>query len=324
MITALADFTRTRTDSYFLLIDKLDEPWVDESVKFQLIHALFEAIKYFKRLTNFKVVVALRNDLYERMVLESTASKSQLEKYDDYIIRVKWTKEQLKELMDKRLNHLFKWKYSADNVTFDQIYGAKVDGKISTWNYLVERTLNRPRDVINFVNATLQASEGKSSVSKSDFISGEFEYSALRLLSLKHEWGSTYPGISVLLDFLKSRPPYFAAAEICTSDLTTSIYEKMGATDEMQKDPLWERLNRELNGSRDINILDYVKLVLHRLHLVGAIGLKTTNATAWQWIGNGGKPVQPHTIDVDTKVDVTSRMITYTLVALRFSWQDRF
>jgi Cdc6-like AAA superfamily ATPase len=312
VIEALADFTKARGDKFFLLIDKLDEPWVDEGIKFKLIHALFEAIKYMKRLTNFKVVVALRNDLYERMISNSTASKSQIEKYDDYIVRLKWTKDQLKELAEKRLNHLFKWKYSKENVFFDDIYISRFDGKTSTWSYLHERTLNRPRDVINFVNLTLQASEGKSSVSKTDFSNGEVEYSSQRLQSLKYEWSSTYPGISVLLDLLKGRPRYFDVRELCTSDLTDKIYEKMGMAEEIQSDTLWQMLDRNLEGSSVIDPLNYARVVFHRLHLIGAVGLKTSSLSTWQWIAFSGKPINPDAIELDTKVEI-HKMLKYAL-----------
>ena len=36
VITALSDYTQGRNDRYFLLIDKLDEHWVDDGIKERL------------------------------------------------------------------------------------------------------------------------------------------------------------------------------------------------------------------------------------------------------------------------------------------------
>ncbi|SFQ06844.1 hypothetical protein SAMN04488047_1311 [Tranquillimonas alkanivorans] len=213
VISILSEYTRQRQDKYFIIIDQLDEPWVDDSVKYQLIQALFEGVKGLQKLRNFKVVVALRNDVYERMVREAPTSQAQIEKYNDHIVRLKWSKEQLWELTEKRINHLFKWKYSSENVHFDHIFKQRVDMRTSTWNYMVERTLMRPRDIINFVNATLQQSEGKSSVSKADLLKGEHRYSELRLETLRYEWQGTFPAIEVLLGTLAGSPPLLFGRE---------------------------------------------------------------------------------------------------------------
>jgi Cdc6-like AAA superfamily ATPase len=304
VINALADYPGKKVDRVFLVIDGLDEPWVDESIKFKLIHALFEAVKYLRRLPHFKVVVALRNDLYEKMAQASTASTSQLEKYDDYILRLKWSKDQLKELADKRLNHLFKWKYSKENVFFSDIFVEKVDGKISTWNFLVERTLNRPRDVIHFINSTLRASEGKSSVSKADFLTGESDYSQSRLVSLIQEWSGTFPSTEILLDLLVRRPPYFEVSELCTSKLTDTLFSRLGGDEKYHRDKLWINLTREVNGGGSLEPDRYAAEVFHRLHLTGAVGLKLSVDSGWQWISTSSRPVPVHSITPDSRVEI--------------------
>jgi len=52
VISALSDYTRGRQDKYFVTVDGLDEHWVDEDVKFQLIQAMFESLKGLKCLTS--------------------------------------------------------------------------------------------------------------------------------------------------------------------------------------------------------------------------------------------------------------------------------
>ena len=49
-----------RMNTYYILIDKLDEKWVDDGIRFRLIRALIESLKVFRRITNLKILVALR------------------------------------------------------------------------------------------------------------------------------------------------------------------------------------------------------------------------------------------------------------------------
>ena len=249
VIAGLSEYTKGRADKYFILIDRLDEAWVDESIKYQLIQSLFEALKGLQKLRNLKVIVALRNDVYERMIHEAPPSKVQLEKYNDYIIRLRWSKDQLWRLAEKRVNHLFKWKYSSENVCFDDIFKQRIDSRISTWNYLIDRTLMRPRDVINFVNETLQKAEGKSSVSKANFLKGEHTYSDLRLESLRYEWQGTYPGIGTLLNLLQNKAPYFGVSEFATSSFATDLWEKMGMDEKEQKDDIWLKIDQSISNN---------------------------------------------------------------------------
>lgn len=74
VISALSAYTRGRQDRYFITVDGLDEHWVDEDIKFQILQAMFESLKNLKKLRNFQVVVALRNDLYVRMVRETPSA----------------------------------------------------------------------------------------------------------------------------------------------------------------------------------------------------------------------------------------------------------
>jgi hypothetical protein len=304
VISALSEYTKGRGDKYFILIDRLDEAWVDESIKYQLIQSLFEALKGLQKLRNLKVVVALRNDVYERMVREAPPSRNQLEKYNDYIVRIRWSKDQLWKLSEKRINHLFKWKYSSENVHFDDIFKQRIDSRISTWNYLIERTLHRPRDVINFVNEALQKSEGKSAVSKADFLKGEHTYSDLRLESLRYEWQGTYTGIGVLLEILRNKAPYFGVSEFATSKFVDDLWSKLGAKDDTQTDDLWVEINKSISSEELIEPIVCCQRVFARLHLIGAVGLKLSSSSAWQWFHETGKPVQLHQIDMSTKVRV--------------------
>jgi hypothetical protein len=45
---------------HYVLIDKLDENWVDEKIRYKLIKALIENARDFSRVSGFKVIISLR------------------------------------------------------------------------------------------------------------------------------------------------------------------------------------------------------------------------------------------------------------------------
>jgi hypothetical protein len=304
VISALSEYTQGRQDKYFITVDGLDEHWVDEGVKFQLLQALFECLKGLKKLRNFQVVVALRNDLYFRMINETPTSQRQIEKYEDLMLRLKWSKAQLRDLADRRMREMFKWQYSSDIVSMDDVFKQYPDGRTTPWEYIYERTLRRPRDVINFINLALQASEGSSAVSKNSFLKGEANYSNLRLETLIHEWSGTFPAISVLLDLLRGRPAYRQASELMQTGLIGDVYDGIGANSSMHRDDLWAILTKYVAGDVKLEPSDLSKIILARLHLIGAIGLKLAEDRPWDWIFDTQRPVDHQHIDGSTKFRV--------------------
>lgn len=304
VISALSEYTRNRQDKFYITVDGLDEHWVDDEVKFQLLQAMFEALKGLKKLRNFQVVVALRNDLYIKMIRETPSSQRQIEKYEDLIIRLRWTKGQLRDLADKRIREMFRRKYSSENVSFDDIFKQFPDGKTNPWEYIVDRTLRRPRDVINFINLTLQASEGKSAVSKNNFLQGEANYSNLRHETLIHEWSGTFPAISPLIELLRDKPAYRQASELFHSRFIEELYDSVGSNNKNHQDDIWNMMLGFVNNDIRLEPSELAQKVLYRLHLIGAIGLKLREDRPWDWIYETTRPVVEQQIDATTKFRV--------------------
>ena len=312
VITALSDYTRGRQDKYFITVDGLDEHWVDEDIKFQLLQAMFECLKSLKKLRNFQVIVSLRNDLYVRMVRETPSSRRQIEKYDDLIIRLGWTGSQLKELAEKRIGEMFRKRYSSENVTFSDVFKQNpTTTKVTPWEYIYERTLRRPRDIINFINLAMQAAEGKSAVSKNAFLKGETNYSNLRHETLVHEWSGTFPGISILLEQLRGKPSYRNAGEIVqNTKFIEELYDSFGQNTDFHSDEIWLRLVAFVSVSTPLEPLELTQMVLYRLHIVGAIGLKLRVDRPWDWIFETHRPVVEQQINSTTKFRVHPMLFT--------------
>jgi hypothetical protein len=239
-----------------------------------------------------------------KKLFETGFSGSQIEKNEDFILRVKWSKDQLWELVDKRMNYLFRKKYSKENVHFSDLFPDKLDSKVGTWNYMVDRTLLRPRDVINFTNFALGLAEGKASVSKNALLNAERSYSDNRRDALAHEWAVLFPGAAHYLSLLEGRPAYFELAAFCTTRTLETIFEALGSSPELMRDSIWSKLDEQLSEGGTPDPIALAQEVFHRLHLMGAVGLKTDQATPWQWFYMTHKPVLPEALAPGTKVEV--------------------
>nr|WP_323777065.1 hypothetical protein [Amylibacter sp.] len=304
VISALSDYTRGRQDKYYITVDGLDEHWVDEDIKFELIQSMFESLKSLKKLRNFQVVVALRNDLYVRMIRETPSAKRQIEKYDDLIIRLRWSGPQLKELADKRIREMCRRQYSSQNVNFSDVFKQNPTTKDAPWSYLYERTLRRPRDIINFINLSMHAAEGKSAVSKNAFLKGEANYSNLRHETLIHEWSGTFPGISILLEQLRGLPAYRNASELVHTKFLDKLYDEFGQDEKLHGDEIWLRLETYVNKNIHLEPIELVQMVLYRLHLIGAVGLKLREDRPWDWIFETNRPISEQQVETTTKFRV--------------------
>ena len=71
---------------------------------------------------------------------------------------------------------------------------ARVDGEDSI-DYVVRRTLMRPRDIIVFFNRCIERAEGSPAISATQIKEAEGTYSRDRLRSLADEWYADFPNL---------------------------------------------------------------------------------------------------------------------------------
>lgn len=301
VIDTLAEHS-TRLEPSFVLIDQLDENWIDPSIKYPLIRALIESLKSLRRVSDLKTVVALRSDLLEKVILETRSSGFQSEKYEDYIVRVKWDSKQLKKLVNKRINFLFKRQYSQENVTFEDVFSEKVTNSGSPFAAMLERTLYRPRDVINFVNMCLEASEGNGSVIRKSFSVAERNYSANRLTAMAEEWQNVVLNADYVIGMLKGCRETFKISEFCTSNLLEDLVAHYPDSGNSKPDELWETVNEAV--SRTVDPFEIACVLFSRLHLMGAVGVKYDPNLPYQYFFETQKPLPTMQLDHSTKVRV--------------------
>jgi hypothetical protein len=265
--------------TYYILIDRLDENWVDVSLRFKLIRGLVESLKAFRKIRDLKILVAVRSDVLERVVQETRDLTFQREKLDDYFVHIKWTKPLLRQLIDSRIQSLFRKQYTQAPIGFDDVFTNRV-GNVDPFDYMVDRTLMRPRDMIAFVNECLNEAQGNYEVTATTIKRAETLFSTKRKDSLEQEWQSAYPSIKRLMNLLASKKKsLLTMSELCGSsevdDLAMAIYTE----NRIGFDPLYEISKAHCNGSSNST----AKMIVSILYRVGAIGVKLQAGVRYQF-----------------------------------------
>jgi hypothetical protein len=183
------DILDTPHQSLYVIVDDLDREWVDERIANDLIRCLFKTVLDLKRVRHLKVLVALRTNIFHE--LDFGARGGQEEKFRSLVLKMRWSKGDLEELIDERVRYVSK-RNDSGLVAVDDLLPHTNNTRGCAFDYILERTLMRPRDTISFINECLSLSSGQSRLTWNDITRAEKSYSEKRLLALRDEWKPTY------------------------------------------------------------------------------------------------------------------------------------
>lgn len=267
---------------FYILIDELDEKWVDSGLKYHLIRALIESIKKFRKVRRAKIVISLREDLLEKVLKETRFGGDQEEKFEDLYLRIKWKIEDLRRLVEERISFLFQDKYTTRGVTFSDVFPYKVQEE-APFNYLIDRTLLRPRDIIQFINYCLESSEGQTKVSARTIREAEAIYSRKRHAALLQEWEIVNPLTDVYFNMLDGKKSKFKITDLTKDDadnFTISLLEQAG---NFSFDPVFTAAKDYLNVK--ISRRSFQRSCIQELYKIGVLGIKNSNnPCAWSYL----------------------------------------
>lgn len=197
----------------FIVIDDLDRDWVDERIANDLLRCLFRAIVDLKRVARLKVVVALRTNIFEQLNFGGRTG-GQEEKFRSLSMPVRWSRADLKGMLDERCRVVGEQAGVLGLSEVKDLLPRTNQKRGSALDYLLERTLMRPRDAIAFINECLVLGQTKSRLSWNDIRAAEEAYSYKRLLALRDEWKPTYPGIDRVFEKFERAPLHMSAQEL--------------------------------------------------------------------------------------------------------------
>lgn len=284
LLDMLDDFIEYHNVKYYVAVDRLDEKWVGNDIRYKLIKSLIETLRDLNRLQNVKPLATLRYDLIGRVFDISKDSGFQEEKYNSLFLNIRWNRAQLIKLVDERINYQFKHRYSKrTKLSYKDILPDKVLG-IPTIDYVIDRTLMRPRDVIEFVNFCIECAieESDGIIHEDTVIEAEERYSRSRLDSLYYEWFSDYPGLKQLTSLLKNKKDKLVVKDI-NKDIVIALCKKYNdnppKTDIDTEDAMIRFVKDVLEGKMDSS--EFVKRAMLILFRVGLIGIKKGNKMRW-------------------------------------------
>lgn len=261
---------------YFIVIDDLDKNWMpDEILYLDLIKSLlFSVHELNRRLRAVKIIVALRENIYYRVFQKAAKHEPQREKWEDVLVRIKWSEGELMRLVDNRLGQVYKGEYTEEKPTLNMLLPAKkaVHAEEAA-HYIMSRTFMRPRDIIDFVNRSLsESADGVVRLSWATLTKAEAGYSEARLNALIDEWRDSYFGLPALFPTLKKIGAKFMIDDISDDD----VYSVLGSDRANSCDWLKQLSVRLLNDNappREIKA-EFIKA----LYLVGLVGVKHPGA----------------------------------------------
>ena len=273
---------------FYVVIDQLDENWVEGDFRYRLIRALIETIKSWTKVANMKLIVALRTDLIDRVYERTKSEGFQREKYEDYEIPMEWTKPALLTLVERRIGQLCKRQYTKAGVAFYDLFSARVDPREPTFEYLVERTQYRPRDLITFVNEILRGMKGTiidrtQKIAAKTIREGEVNYSRKRLDALCDEWATEHPSLRMLLRLLENGPRQVAKSNIGDDRIQAVIIRLLELDNQ---DSVVAAAQQYLAG--DIKEDVWLDVAIETLYRTGAIGIKGPQQGPIRWVFRDG------------------------------------
>ena len=252
----------------YVVIDDLDRDWVDERLANDLIRCLFRSVLDMGNIEHLKLLVALRTNIFEELDF-GKRSGGQEEKFRALVLDVRWTEGDLTELLDERVRAAA----VHDGLPFakmSELLPAANKARGNPMEYIIQRTLLRPRDAIAFANECLALGAGKARLAWTDIFSAERTYSHKRLLALRDEWKLTYPGIEDVYDMLRGAPSRMtrSALQARLEDMMLLVGESEFAGVRWLTD-LSSQMWSPSGGSAWFDLYQPLLRLLYRLGLIG-------------------------------------------------------
>lgn len=282
VLSILSEYAfQDRQKKHYILIDKLDENWAGSETRFRFIRALIEETKSFRKIPQVKIITALRRDLLDIVYDKTRESGFQEEKYEAYLSPIIWSKEDLKNIVYTRINEVYRRQYTSQNISFNDLFPNKPKyGSPLPIDYIIERTLLRPRDVIQFINLCFVQASNLPRVSWRSIYAAEAIYSSKRLKSLNEEWSEFYPSLEKTIEIIRGLTKEFTRSNINQERIERTAAELYEGN---ETDPCVQKAIGLYDQKTKTSRADFVSEVLRCLYHVGAIGIKISTRDTFVW-----------------------------------------
>lgn len=219
LLPELKDLSNRRP--IIFLIDELDKGWDASEEAKMFIAGLFQAALSANELSeNFRIIISLRKELHDNI----PTLYEDYQKNIDLFEVLEWDEESLLKLITKRIEYSIKGlKCQNPKEIWNLIFDDKI-GKLDSFNYIVDRTLYRPREVIQLCSESQDRAVEKRRdiIEINSLISAEAKYSENRTKDISNEYKFQYPNLINLFEVFRGASCTFnreELEEICTKIL---------------------------------------------------------------------------------------------------------
>jgi hypothetical protein len=193
---AVAAYVTEEKDEVWLLIDNLDKSWATRGATFEdilIVQGLLEASRKLERLlgsrgVDFHCLVFIRPDVLE--LLNKYAS----DRGKETPIELEWDDRQIfRDILHRRI--IDRTEIEGDFSEAWQTIAEPAVGIRDSFDYIIDRTLMRPRDALLFVQRAQQVALNRShtKITGDDIMQAEVGYSEEALVQLGFEMEDTHP-----------------------------------------------------------------------------------------------------------------------------------
>lgn len=220
-----------------VFVDELDRGWDSSEDAKAFVSGLFQACVSINELhPNLRVFVSLRQELYD----DIPALYEDAQKHRDLLETIQWSEDSLLALIAKRIRHSAQERgydpdmleRTSDLACWSAIFAPPPGRYLDTsFSYMIDRTLYRPREIIQFCTEALEAARGRVAslpLPYSAILRAERGYSAERAKDIAAEYRYQYPGLLSVFDVFRARAGTFnrddlelLCLELATGELPT-------------------------------------------------------------------------------------------------------
>jgi hypothetical protein len=201
-----------------VLVDELDRGWDSSEDAKAFVAGLFQGCVTINGLhDNLRIYISLRQELYD----DIPALYEDAQKYRDLLETIRWSEDSLLKLITKRIRHSVQEKghssqdtqNSGDLAWWNAVFaippGYRAD---SSYRYMIDRTLYRPREIIQFCTEALELARERSPALPLPYAAinwAERNYSAERAKDIAAEYRFQYPGLLSIFEVFRGRSHTF-------------------------------------------------------------------------------------------------------------------
>jgi hypothetical protein len=284
---------------FFIVVDDLDKEWVSPQIVYDLIGAMIEVIKEFQeQFKGVKIIIALRDNLHQLIFSGKEHRGGQREKFSPLFLSLTWDSSSLRELVNSRIKLLTDDQLNIAN-TFERPSKSGVNG----FDYMMERTYMRPRDIISFFNKTIECANNKTHFNNNLIKQAEMSYSIERLHALEDEWAENYGDISKVYGFLFAIYNGFNVLNIKEESFSDVLLEP-----EILNSTRGE-LNRIIVKWRSSKLTtkdfrEFLSELLFIFYHIGILGIKRKPELKIEFFYDSLVPIRPTDFDNNVKIYV--------------------